>query len=717
MRARLWTYALAFICAVGLPALAQEAPGPAVLVADTVFLDGKSRLVAEGRVEALYGETRIIAERIVYDRSTEQLSIEGPIRIEQGDNTTVLADSAEMDPSFQNALLKGARVVLDQQVQLAAYQMNRVNGRYSQLYKAAVTSCSICNSNEPPLWQIRARRVVHDQAEKQLYFEGAQLRVKDIPVFYFPYLRLPDPTLKRASGFLIPSFSSSSILGTGIRVPYFIRMGDHKDLTLTPYLSNKTRTLEFAYRQAFSKGDVAFSGAISRDDELPGETRAYLFADGAFDLGNDFKLAFDLEVVRDKTYLVDYKYSDKDRLDSEIALTRTKRHSFTRAALTGYYTLRENEANSTIPSLIGDFEHERRFFPRGLGGELRMNAGLHSHYRYSSLDTDSADDDSIVDGRDVTRLSAEVSWRRQWTFAQGLQASAMLGVRADQFSTAQDASLPASTSEVTPMAALTLRYPFQKRSKTGARHILEPVVQFGWVGGDNPDVANDESTRVEFDEGNLLSLSHFPEADRQERGAMLAYGMSWTRQGLKGWESNLTFGQVLREETQVDFSQTSGLSGRHSDVLLAGQIRSSEGLSFTGRALFDTDLDLSKAEARASYQQQRYGVGASYVWLGADAAEDRAATVAELSLDGLYRFNRHWTGTANMRYDVTAEEAAEAGIGLQYRNECVRVDLSLSRRFTSSTILSPSTDMSLTVGLLGFNAGTRDASYARQCRD
>ena len=68
--------------------------------------------------------------------------------------------------------------------------MNRVNGRYSQLYKTAVTSCRICNDGTPPLWQIRARRVIHDQVENQLYFEGAQLRVKDVPIFYLPYLRL-----------------------------------------------------------------------------------------------------------------------------------------------------------------------------------------------------------------------------------------------------------------------------------------------------------------------------------------------------------------------------------------------------------------------------------------------------------------------------------------------------------------------------------------------
>ena len=65
--------------------------------------------------------------------------------------------------------------------------------------------------------------------------------------------------------------------------------------------------------------------------------------------------------------------------------------------------------------------------------------------------------------------------------------------------------------------------------------------------------------------------------------------------------------------------------------------------------------------------------------------------------------------------DVAAQQASEASMDLIYRNECVEVELSVSRRYTSSTILTPSTDFSVTVGLRGFNAETTDASYRRRC--
>jgi LPS-assembly protein len=77
--------------------------------------------------------------------------------------------------------------------------------------------------------------------------------------------------------------------------------------------------------------------------------------------------------------------------------------------------------------------------------------------------------------------------------------------------------------------------------------------------------------------------------------------------------------------------------------------------------------------------------------------------------------NGTWTARAASRYDFEAERMAKAGLGLTFKNECLLVDLSLSRRFTSSTSVTPTTDFGLSVELLGFGGGT-EAGPARQCR-
>ncbi|MFC3118164.1 hypothetical protein ACFOHS_07690 [Jhaorihella thermophila] len=131
-----------------------DADPPAMLVADRMFVTADRKLVAEGHVEAFQGDIRMQASRVTFDRETGQLVVEGPIRIDQGGNVTVLASHAELDSGLQNGLLTGARMVFDRHVQLAALQMNRASGRYTQMYKTAVTSCRVCEDGRPPLWQI-----------------------------------------------------------------------------------------------------------------------------------------------------------------------------------------------------------------------------------------------------------------------------------------------------------------------------------------------------------------------------------------------------------------------------------------------------------------------------------------------------------------------------------------------------------------------------------
>ncbi|WP_299736344.1 LPS assembly protein LptD [uncultured Roseobacter sp.] len=679
---------------------------PAVLIADELFITNDRELVARGNVEAFQGTTRITAREIRYNRDSGALTIDGPITLQDGEGVTILASAAELDANLKTGLLTSARLVLEDQLQLAAVQIQRVNGRYSQLYKTAVTSCRICEDGRPPLWQIRAKRVVHDKEEQQLYFDQAQFMILNVPVFYIPQLRLPDPTLERATGFLIPSLRTTSELGTGIKIPYFIALRDDRDLTVTPYISSSTRTLELRYRQAFVKGGIEFNGAISRDDERPGETRGYIFGNGHFSLRNDFRLDFDVEITSDDSYLRNYDYSEKDRLDSAITISRARRDEFISGSVIAFKSLRDDDINAELPTIVADGIYETRYFPTTIGGELRLDLDAHSHYRYS--------DDDIV-GRDVSRFSAEADWLRSWTLAYGLRAELSLGASADLFNITQDSTVPQNQTQLSPHGTVALRYPMSRSSSGGVTELLEPIVQLAWTGGDRLDIPNEESTRVEFDGGNLISLSRFPEPDRRERGRATAIGVNWARFDPNGFDTSLTLGQVLRDEADTAFTDTSGLTGTSSSYLVAGQIKSQDAWAITARTLFDDDFDFAKAEIRGDFGNRRTRLGGSYVWLTKDIEEERAESIAEISLDGSYRVDKYWTASADWRYDISLDRAANAGLGVTYNNECVSVQFSVNRSYATSQSLAPSTSLGLSIGLRGFSAKKGTETYTRTC--
>ncbi|MHA6323562.1 LPS-assembly protein LptD [Roseivivax sp. CAU 1753] len=695
--------------------LPDPMPDPALLIADIVYVENDSVLIAEGNVEAIYDGRRLYAERVVFDQAAGTLQIDGPIRIVEVNGDVLTATSAALDDGFENGILSGARIVLDEQLQLAAVEARRLDGRYTQLSKVAVTSCQVCGRDQRPLWQIRAGRVVHDEAARQIYFENATFHVLDIPIFYFPRLRIPDPTLKRARGFLPPEVRTSSLLGFGMKLPYFIPIGAHQDVTLTPYLSTEGRTLELRYRRAFRYGDITIESAVSRDS-LYDDVRAYAFLNGEFDLPRDFKLDFGLQTVSDEAYLDLYGYSSTDRLRNYLTVSRYDRDSAFSAGVDYYETLRDEDTTETRPSTIIDFDYEKRYFPKALGGELRLSSEVHAHYRPSDDPVDGGDADSIVDGRDVSRLSATMSWRDRYTLPWGVRAGVLGQVSADHIRIAQDVTSEPEADVLTPAAALELRWPWLRRGSGGSATLIEPLGQIAWSGGERPRTAADESTRQEFDEGNLLALSRFPANDRRERGRVSALGLRWYHRNPEGWRAGLTLGQIWRADVDPAFTKSSGLGFRTSDLLVASHFETRGGLLFTGRGILDTDdQDWNKVEARVAWETTRMELGAAYLLLRADLDEDRPDTQSEWTLDGAYTFSQDWSADGYWRYDLGDNRSDRAGLGVTWQNECVSAEFSVSRRFASSTNLDPSTDFGLTVSLKGFSTGGSAKEYRRTC--
>jgi LPS-assembly protein len=690
-----------------------EAQELATLVAERVEITGTSVLIAEGDVEIFFKGRRLKAQRIVYDKATDRLQITGPIVLVDGNGTIFMASQADLAADLTDGVLQSARLVLSQQLQLASTEVQRIGGRYTRLGRTVASSCQVCAANPTPLWEIRASQVVHDQQTRQLYFDNAQFRIAGVPVFYLPRLRMPDPTLKRATGFLRPSLRTTSGLGTGIKLPYFITIGESADLTLTPYLTlNKGRAVELRYRQAFRTGTIEVNGAFARDALLPGKNRGYALANGSFVLPRDFKLTFLLEAVTDPAYLLDYGVSGSDRIESNVSLNRTRRNENISAQLVYFNSIRDAEVNATLPSLIGDFTFNRRFGGGPLGGEAGLRFQTHSHRRASELALDS-DGNGISDGRDLSRASLRLDWRRGFLLSNGIELTGLGEVTADFYRISQDAVYSGNTSRLHGAAAVELRWPWV-RATADASHVIEPVAQLVWSPSTVETLPNEDSALVEFDEGNLFSLNRFPGSDATERGARANLGISWTRYDPDGWSVGATLGRVVRAKNLNQFGVASGLDGRGSDWLAALQLTMASGLQVTNRLIFDSDFSASKGEVRLDIAKDKYGLSSGYIWTVADATENRPDPTSELAFEGYYKISDGWTGKASGRYDFETSRATRAGLGLEYKNECVVVDLSLSRRFTSSTSVQPTTDFGLSVELAGFGGGTT-AGPARRC--
>lgn len=699
-----------------LIAASARAEDQATLVADQVTVQSANVLKATGHVEVFFNGQHLTASAVIYDKAQDRLSILGPIRIDDGLGNVVLAEQADLSADLSEGLLTSARIMLQNELQLSASQMQRSDGgRYMALRNVASSSCTICAGSSTPLWEIRAREVVHDAKAQQIWFSDASLRFAGVPVMYMPILRVPDPTLDRATGFLTPKIRTTTALGSGVLLPYFIVLGSNRDVMLTPYLtSGGGSTLNLRYRQAFTHGTLSLTGAVTTDQTLPGEMRGYLEGLGSFDLGRGYKLDIHAITVSDDAYLVDYGISDTDRLDSTVNITRVQRDAYFSGQLTGLHSLRDGESNTTQPAALSDFVLHRRFAPALLGGEGGFEMQAHSLYRPSDVSIDT-NDDGIADGRDMARLSAKGNWRRNWTFANGMQLSSGVDAEADFYRIGQDDYYPDQPYRGTATGGLALRWPWVKSDAKGTVQVIEPVVQI--VSAPRPDtsIPNEDSALVEFDEANLFSLDRFPGADAFEGGTRVNLGLRYLRTTQTNWTTGFSAGRVLRFEDLDQFRPPSGLSGRNSDWLISGSLNNPDHLGVLSRVLLNDELDLTKAEVLFRLTRPKVSLSSGYSYILADPVENRDQDVRELVLDSTYKLTGNWTAQVTDRYDLATQSTAQAGLKLNYRNECLLVDLSVSRRYTSSTSVEPSTDFGLMVELLGFG-GSAAQGPQHQCR-
>jgi LPS-assembly protein len=696
-------------------ATALHAQEPATLIADRVDILADQVLVAEGSVEVLHKGVRLRAQRVTFDTKTDRLLIEGPLILTDAEGTRLLADEADLTSDLRDGLLSGARLVLDQQLQLAATEMQRVGGRYTELGRTVASSCKVCAANPVPLWEIRARRVLHDQQQRQLYFSDAQLRVAGIPVFYVPRLRMPDPTLKRATGFLQPKLRSTSELGTGFSFPYFIALGDSRDLTLIPYIATKdAQTLGFRYRQAFNTGRIELEGAVSSDQILPGETRGYLFASGGFALPRDFNLGFGLQLASDNGYLLDYGISSQDVLVSFIAADRVRRDQYTLGRIINFQSLRDDDDGDTVPSTQFDAGGVQRFQPDLIGGIATFRYQLSGETRTSNSTTDS-DADGISDGLDSSRALLRMDWRKNWVLPGGVVGTMIALGQADVTFVQQDPTYPSTIERLYGAVGTELRWPLVRAGRNGATQILEPVLQLVVAPDDSPQVPNEDSQLVDFDTGNLFSINRFPGTDAVELGSRATLGLNWTHLGTDGSTLGLAFGRIYRVEDLDQFDISTGLDGARSDWLIGARVVTPAGLSLTQRVLLDDDLSSTEAESRFGWFSEDLSISSGYYWNIADPDAGQTDQISEWSVDGSWRMAENWTGRLGLRQDFIAGRASRANVGLEYRNECILVDLSLSRWFADSTSLTPTTEFGVSVDLLGFG-GSAAPGPTRRCR-
>jgi LPS-assembly protein len=405
-------------CALGLasgnayaqPALPVDIQAPEnaqlFLEADTVTYDSESSVVtASGGVQIDYGSNKLVARQVVYDQNTRRLIASGDVELQQPDGNRIYADAIDITDDFRDGFVQALRIETPENTRFAAAGAVREDGSVTTFQQGVYTACEPCaeHPERAPLWQVKARRIVWDQTQKEIRYYGAQFEFFGAPIAYLPYFQSPDPTVKRKSGFLPPAFRSSSELGYGLRVPYFFAIADDKDVTVAgTYYSKQGFLGEVEYRQAIENGyfTLQAAGIRQRDPDAFSDDNIYVngellqaspdFANtdrgmigttGRLALSDQWTFGWNVLAQSDENFSKTYDISGfNDTLHtSEIYLTGLGDQSFfdLRAQKFDYQSI-DPTFEDQQPLVLPSFDYQRIEQESVLGGEVQLDLNVTS---------------------------------------------------------------------------------------------------------------------------------------------------------------------------------------------------------------------------------------------------------------------------------------------------------------------------------------------------
>jgi LPS-assembly protein len=734
--------------------------------ADEINYDtANSQVAAVGNVQIYYNGATIEADRVVYDQKTKRLRAEGNARLTEADGKITYGGVIDFTDDYRDGFVDSLRLETIDDTRLAATRANRSEGNFTVFENGVYTACEACKDDpkKPPLWQVKAARIIHNQTERMVYFEDARLEFFGVPVGYFPYLATPDPTVKRKTGVLMPIFSTSTVYGVALETPYYFALAPNYDMTISPRFTTSQGVLlqgEFRHRLEDGQYTIRAAGIWQLDKNYfidssnPGfrDFRGEIESTGKFNLSSNWAWGWDAIAVSDATFLSDYKIQSLQARNpdpfgaaltegvTQLWLTGRGERSFFEARGMHFNGFSTADVQGQLPNVLPVIDYNRVFDQRVFGGEVAIKANL------TSLSRDLASYDAISNAavtnglcttatadpavkvpancllRGVpgtyTRFTTEASWRRQFIDAFGQVFTPFASVRVDaaQASIGNQVGVSnyiqtGTTDElrVMPTVGLEYRYPFIGVQAWGTQTI-EPIVQV-ILRPNEPNIGrlpNEDAQSLVFDDSNLFKVDKFSGYDRVEGGGRANAGLQYTAQFNRGGYVSAMFGQSYQlfgtnSFAVADATNTgldSGLDTSRSDYVARVTYQPNRIYSFTSRFRFDeNDFTLKRLEIEGNATFDRWRLTMMY---GDYAAQPELGFLTRR--EGIlaitsYKINPNWVVSTGLRYDIEAGKFDQTRVGIGYIDDCYMLSLNYVGDFTLNGNISANNTVMLQMSL------------------
>ncbi|MDC3002500.1 hypothetical protein OAZ20_00280 [Paracoccaceae bacterium] len=623
--------------------------------ADTITVERGEVLFAEGNVLVQYGSNKIEAKALKFNQKTKEIKFTEIQDFQDGNAISLSASEAVISSDLSEGIISAASLILDKTIKIQTGEVRLKNGQIStvsEIFRA--TSCDECEGKEQN-WYLSASSAQRDSENSNIVYKDVTVRVKGLPIAYIPYLRMPDPSVDRARGFLVPEAVLTSNLASGLKLPYFIPFGLSSDLLITPYFSSKTKTLEYRYRKKFKKGELTLSGALSDDDLVTNNLRYFSQLVGKYKLGYGIDLNFNVGTVGDSSYLGDYVYSEESEFNSEISLRKTivEKQQFFDGDLS---YLREKEQDNSLNeyySLSGSYTKD--ISSGSLPGKLRLTANLNSSVNVN-------DDNSF--SRPPSSAQVGINYNQR-TFLGPLKFSKGVYGKYNSFVNSADAGTTNEEFSFQYGASTLISAPLYAKGK-GKIKLLNPKLLLSFNGQENDILGDYFIGTEELNWGNIFSGKKIRSLTESETGLSVSIGME--RQVF--WENgrHLEVSFAASKIDNLTYTPSSNLGLEAGDLNYLGKFsyRTKNANSFSYNVLLSSMGRLVQGDLGGNYSHKKLNLDLNYETIDQAIDTRLSEDLRTVNFTSDYTFSDDFQVNAGGRYDLNNSKMATTSFGLRF---------------------------------------------------
>ena len=572
---------------------------------------------------------------------------------------------------------------------------NKINSNknFTKISKGIFTTCK--KREKCPPWVLRAEEVEHDKNKKIINYKKAWLEIYDQPVIYFPKFFHPDPSVKRQSGFLVPSFTDSGNTGASLIIPYFKVLDVNKDLTFQPRLfTNNNLMLQNEYRHIEKNLDHImdfglFTSKLNNDEE---STKSHFFSNTIINFDSTFfgtsNLEINLEQVTNDTYLKKFKpksnlITSENLMHSYLKYNGYEENSSLKVSIETYEDLTK-KTSDRYEYIYPNIEFSKEFQKIDMPGSFSFNSSLFQK-QFDTNKTKQSFINDIIYTSD-TKYS-EIGFSKDFKLL-------VKNPNIRQKAGSKDHS-DTDTKLLTKLM-YSMTYPLKKEGEF-YNSFLKPKISYRFSPNNTKNISNEDRR---LDISNISSFNRLGISDGVEGGQSITTGLEFSLKDKIGQERiSANLSQVIRDKANPDLPTNSTLNNKYSDIIGNLRFNLFDNLNFEYDFMMDNNLDkLNYNSVDASLAVNNFIT--TFQFLEEDGEVGSKSFIGNQTK---YSFDSNNSLSFATRRNKELNMTEFYNLVYQYENDCLRAAIEYNKNFYSDSDIKPEEEILFTLSIIPFS--------------